>query len=194
VTSEYRTVLAPAVSREQFQEMALRNEWRVYTIVEPAADRPYEQIWSIDDGTSAAHYVEDDRLRVASVITMGERAAELAEMVRHGLTALTPAEVLVWVYALGEEGDPGERVHALGYLAAVAPAEPSDGFVAVLEESLRDHRPEVRQAALYACVYLSWAELVPPVEAVRDNDPDETTRANAAQVLEAIRRYREPPS
>jgi len=158
-------------------------------VVEPAVDRPYEQIWGIDNGTSAVHYVEDDRLGVAVVVTMGERAAELAELVRRGLTALTPAEVLVWVYALGEEGDPGERVRALGYLAAVAPDEPADGFVAVLEEALRDHRPEVRRAALYVCAYLSWAELVPLVEAVRDSDPDETVRTNASQVFDAIRRY-----
>jgi HEAT repeat protein len=182
--NDCRTVLAPAVGREQFQDLALLNEWRLYTIV----NEPYEQIWSIDDGSSAARYVEDDRIGVASVITMGERAAELAKLVRLGLTALTPEEVLVWVHVLGEEGDPGERVRALGYLAAVAPDEPVDAFVAVLEETLRDHRPEVRRAALYVCVYLSWAELVPLVEAVRDNDPDEATRTNAARVCEAITR------
>ncbi|GAB3870240.1 HEAT repeat domain-containing protein [Kibdelosporangium lantanae] len=189
MTGDHRTVLAPAVTREQFQDLALLNEWRIYNIIGPSADQPYEQIWSVDEGSSAVHYVEDDRIGVASVVTMGERAAELAALVRQGLTTLSPSEVLVWVYALGEEGDPGERVRALGYLAAVAPDEPVDAFVAVLEEALGDHRPEVRRAALYACVYLSWAEAVPLVEAARDNDSDEAVRTYATQVLDAIRRY-----
>jgi hypothetical protein len=194
VTTEYRTVLAPGVSREQFQDLALSSEWQLHTVVEPTAERPYEEVWSIDGGTSSAHYVEDDRLGVAIVTTMGDRAAGLAELVRRGLSALTPAEVLVWAYAVGTEGDPGERVRSLGYLAAVAPDEPADAFVAVLEDALRDPRAKVRRAALFTCLYLSWLELVPLVEAVRDGDPDETTRDNATRVLEAIHRYRNPTS
>ncbi|XVU28348.1 hypothetical protein ACQPZJ_15280 [Actinoplanes sp. CA-054009] len=187
MTTEQRTVLSPLVGREQFQDLALFTGWQLHTVVPADENRPYEEIWTSDGGTSSAHYVEDHLLGVASVVTRGHRAAELAEFVAQHLATLTPAEVLVWVYAVVD--DPGQRVQALGYLAAVAPPEPVDAFVAVLEDALHAGQTEVRRAALYACVYLSWPELMPLVETVRDDDPDETTRLNATRVLEAIRRH-----
>jgi hypothetical protein len=193
MTEAYRTVLAPSAGREQFQELARSAGWQLHNVVQPTEAQPYEEIWSVDGGAGSAHYVEDDRIGVASVLTMGERAGELADLVRQGLSTVTPDEVLVWAYVVGESGDPGGRVQALGYLAAVAPGEPSDAFVAVLEDALRDNRVEVRRAALYTCVYLSWLELVPLVESVREGDPDVTTRENAALVLAAINQYRESP-
>ncbi|WP_406636490.1 HEAT repeat domain-containing protein [Amycolatopsis sp. WGS_07] len=192
MTSEQRTVLSPVVGREEFQDLALLSGWQLHTVVQPDESRPYEEIWTADYGTSSAHYVEDYLLGVASVVTMGDRAAELAEFVAQNLSTLTQAEVLVWVYAVVD--DPGQRVQALGYLAAVAPPQAADAFLAVLEDALHASQPEVRQAALYACVYLSWPEVVPLVEAVHNGDPDETTRFNAAQVLEAIRRHQNPAS
>ncbi len=182
MTDGHRTVLSPSVVREQFQDLALAAGWRLHAVVGEDGV-PYEEIWSVDEDTSSVHYVEDDLLGVASVLTMGERAAELAEYVARHLPTLTREEVLVWAYAVE---DAEERREALGYLAAIAPREPLDAFAAVLQSALDDPRPEVRRAALFVCAYLSWPTLVPLVEAVRDNDPDETTRADAARVLVAM--------
>lgn len=191
MTREQRTVLAPDVGREQFEDLALLAGWRLYRVIERTDDTPYEQIWTIDNGTSSIHYVEDDLVGVTTVLTRGDREDELTELVTQRLSTLTPTEVLVWAYAVE---DAAERVKAIGYLAALAPPQPEDAFVAVLETALQDSRAEVRRAALFACAYLSWPEVVPLVEAVRHGDPDEATRSNAAQVLEAILRHRDPTS
>ena len=184
MASDHRTVLAPSVAREQFQDLALSAGWRPHAVADQEG-APYEEVWSVDDDTSSVHYVEDDLLGVASVRTMGDRAAELAEHVARHLPSLTRDEILVWAYVVE---DAGERRRAIGYVAAIAPNEPLDAVAAVLESALDDPHPEVRDAALFACAHLSWPTLLPLVEAVRDNDPEESVRANAARVLEMMNR------
>lgn len=184
MVSDHRTVLAPSVTREQFQDSALAAGWRPHAVVDQEG-APYEEVWSVDDDTSSVHYMEDDLLGVASVVTMGERAAELTEYLARHLPSLTRDEILVWAYAVE---DAGERRQAIGYVAASAPNEPLDAVAAVLESALEDPHPQVRDAALFACAYLSWPTLVPLVEAVRDNDLDESVRANATHVLDVMNR------
>jgi hypothetical protein len=172
--------------------MAALAGWRPYRTVAQIGDARYEEIWTVGNGSDTVLYAEEDLLGVAWVTIKGERVVELAEIVTQQLSTLTPSEVLVWVYAVE---DIGEKVKALYYLAASAPNQPDDAFLAVLENELRHDRTEVRQAAIYACTYMaSWPDVLPLIEAVRDGDPDETTRLYATRALNAIYRNRDSPT
>jgi hypothetical protein len=188
MTNDHRVVLAPDVARVEFEDFAILSDWRLHLVTEAGDDNPYEEIWTVGDGTSAVHYVEDGLLGASYVLTMGEDATSLAAEVGERLRTLTTDEAIAWAYVVE---DPNERVRAIGYLAAAAPSEPTEMFVGALAKLLRDEYAEVRNAALFACARLCWPRLDPLLQEVRNQDPDQSVRENAGRTLDAIRRYRD---
>ncbi|WP_315098333.1 HEAT repeat domain-containing protein [uncultured Cellulomonas sp.] len=175
-----RVVLAPTTSRAAFHRLAGSRGWVLRGLVDPTADEPYEEIWRAPGG--AVHYVEDDRLGVASVVVLGDDAEALAAEVTGGLDTLGTAEAMAWfAVAVTDE----QRRQAVSHVAATA-ERVDPGVVSVLEEALTDPSPRVRRAALYAAAHLSWPEVLPAVAGMVSGDPDPDLRAWAGRAARAI--------
>lgn len=182
-----RIALAPSVTRRTFQDLAFDSRWRLHGVVEERGEVPYEEIWTVGDENTAAHYIEDKILAVPYVLVMGERIDEVAATLAERLETVTPEEA-----AASTREAPGkrERLRSIAYLAAAAPESAHPAVLKAFEELLADPDPEVRDHAILGSVYPLWPEIDGLLERVHEDDPEPHIREAAANALAAIKRHR----
>jgi hypothetical protein len=179
-----RIVLSPNITRRQFEDYAFDAGWRLHQVVDADQERPYEEIWAVDDGQSAVHYIEDELLGLLYVIVMGENARELDTGLRRGLDTVRPEVALGW---LEDATWAGARVQAVAYLAAAA-EQPAPDLIHAFDRLMRDPDADVRRAALFAATYPRWPELLTLIRSVAKHDTDSEVRAVADQVAQVLAR------
>ena len=179
-----RITLTPSVSRGTFEHLAHLSGWMLYSVIEQSVEHPYEQIWTVGGGTSAVHYIEDTRLVVAYVLTMGEQEARIADEVVAALPTVGTRDAADWARGAADDDS---KARAAGYLATTAPAAADAGSLAAFAHLLADPAPAVRRAAAFAASFPSWPELLDLIEPLAAQDPDGDVRATAAAILRARR-------
>jgi roadblock/LC7 domain-containing protein len=179
-----RITLAPSVSRGTFEHLAHLSGWMLYSVIEQSAEHPYEQIWTTGGGSSAIHYIEDTRLVVAYLLTMGEQEAGIADDVVAALPTIGTQDAAGWAMAAAGDDD---KARAAGYLATTAPAAADDASLAAFTRLLADPAPGVRRAAAFAASFPPWPELLDLIEPLAAQDPDRDVRATAAAILRGRR-------
>ncbi|MER5940173.1 HEAT repeat domain-containing protein [Streptomyces sp. NPDC001928] len=132
-------------------------------------------------------YVEDLITQVSVVIVFGvdRNAVEtLADRIAALLTPYSRQELLVMPSG---ETPKAEQARYLVRLALSA----SDSFDPEIFEKIQtaagDRDPEIRNAAAWAIVYLSWPQCESLLRRLAENDPDERVRAGARMLLESLK-------
>jgi hypothetical protein len=171
------------MSRTSFERMAIAEGWALQTMVDPGADRPYEQIWWAVP--CAVHYIEDQFLGQAYVIIDGATEQDVRRKIENELPTLDLTRA---VREYRAASTPEGRVSALGLLAATAPGA-SRGVIDVvhcLEAALRDPDSRVRHGGLLACAYASWPALQPAVAEFVSAETDPQLTAVAVRIAERL--------
>jgi hypothetical protein len=181
-----RVVLSPGVSRDAFHNAALAREWRLARLLDPPdRSHPYEEIWLSPDERTAAHLMEDDVVGVTYVLLDGERPEDCAAQIEEDLETIGTARATEWLN--GAEAD--ERVAAVSHLAVAAdPQEADADALAAYTAALADADPAVRAAAAIGAAYLVWPELLEPLQAMTEGDPDADVRRWAGHGAAALER------
>ncbi|HEY1345687.1 MAG TPA: hypothetical protein VGF54_11910 [Streptosporangiaceae bacterium] len=182
----HRIVLSPRVTRREFEDIAFGSGWRLHEVVEAAEEHPYEEIWSVDNGRSAVHYIEDGLLGLLYVIVLGEHVDELEASLRRALETVRPADALEW---LDDAASAERRVQAAAYLAASA-EHPAPDLIEAFDRLMRDPVADVRRAAIFAATYPAWPELLPLVQNVARDDADAGVRDAAQEIAQILARHR----
>lgn len=175
-----RVPLAPSVSREDFEDLAHRSGWMLHSVADASDAGPYTETWAIDDGRSAAHYIEDPLLSVAYVLAMGEDERTVSGWIAHEVPTMDEGDAARW--ALSAVGD-ADKARSAAYLAATAPPAANRQSLKAFERLLGDPSAEVRRAAAFAASYPAWPELKALIEPLATGDLDERVRAEARETL-----------
>ncbi|MFD5014967.1 HEAT repeat domain-containing protein [Streptomyces chartreusis] len=132
-------------------------------------------------------YVEDLITQVSVVIVFGadgDAVGTLADRISALLTPYSRQEVLA---KPGEETPRPEVARHLVRLALSA----SEAFDADIFEEIQtaagNSDPEIRNAAAWATVYLSWTESESLLRRMAESDPDERVRAGSRMLLESLK-------
>ncbi|MFD8045256.1 HEAT repeat domain-containing protein [Streptomyces chartreusis] len=132
-------------------------------------------------------YVEDLITQVSVVIVFGadgDAVGTLADRISALLTPFSRQEVLA---RPGEETPRPEVARHLVRLALSA----SEAFDADIFEEIQtaagNSDPEIRNAAAWATVYLSWTESESLLRRMAESDPDERVRAGSRMLLESLK-------
>ncbi|WP_143760866.1 hypothetical protein [Actinosynnema mirum] len=177
-----RVLLDPRVEQEDVEEASLELLW-LFLEERPHTDStPHEHVWLDELSEVYAHFVRDDLLGVSFLLLHGDDVPEAERAVRAVLPTVTLEEV---VAALATASDDTELVNALRFLAAALPVETPE-LVGLLTATARSGAVNARGAFVTAAAYLEWPRLLDEVARLRDEDPDQGVRANAAIVLDAI--------
>ena len=123
-------------------------------MVEVGETRPYEEIWSLDNGHSAVHYIEDGLLGLLYVVVLGEHVDEVEASLRRALETVRPKDALEW---LEDAASAERRVQAAAYLAASA-ERPALDLIEAFDRLMRDPVADVRRAAIFAATYPAWPD------------------------------------
>ncbi|MFF0270067.1 HEAT repeat domain-containing protein [Kribbella sp. NPDC004536] len=144
-----------------------------------------ENYWVLDD---VSLFLCRDRtsgelacnLRGSEEATVSERFDELAAR----LDAYSTDELL---FGIEPAQSAAEVVQALFRLGLGAPPEFDERTATQLVGGLSFEHPMIRAAAIRSIAYLRWADvLLPLVERVADEDPDERVRQRAAELVYAV--------
>jgi hypothetical protein len=168
--------------------MARAQGWTLEQAGGPDAYQPYMSTWSVNDASSAVHYVEDDLLSNCYVVITGSRADHAAVIVERNLSTVRPADALA---RLERETTQQGRAQALSDLVIASCPDTVDARVLeALRRVLRDPLSGVRRTAIACCAYLTWHELDAVLEPIASHDPDGDVQQFASDTLAIIRRHR----
>jgi hypothetical protein len=184
-----RIVLSPRVTRREFEDIAFGHGWRLHQVVDADEKHPYEEVWSVAQGASAVHYIEDGLLGLLYVIVMGEEVDELEASLRRALETVRAEDALGW---LEDATWAGSRVQAAAYLAAAA-EQPTPDLIAAFDRLMHDPDADVRRAAIFAATYPEWPQLLAFVKNVARHDADDGVRAAAEEIAQILERHLGPP-
>lgn len=183
----HRLALNRFVSREAFQRAATGRRWFLYTVVPSSDGVPYEEVWSIDGGDSAVHYIEDQYLGVPYLMVMGKDEDAIAADLAHDLGTVDANEA---VRMVREAKDDAELMRGLEYLAASVPERADPAVVGAIAQALEHPDPDVRRLAIFASTYAAWPELDTLLARTAEVDPDPGVRDGARRALDAILQQR----
>ncbi|HEY8427249.1 MAG TPA: YkgJ family cysteine cluster protein [Sandaracinaceae bacterium] len=146
-----RLLLAPGVGRDEVDALALREGWRLATILPKREGRPRQLVFVSAAGTELVACVEDHRIDARYLVIDGHDPSALAERARAALRCLGIEEVR----AIAAR----DRVRGVAWLGVVAPERACEPILGVLRAALEDPDPRVREAARFAAEACGWAEL-----------------------------------
>ena len=175
-----KIAVQPAVSMDDLDLLAWRDNWDMVDLLTRTPERPREVIYAAGDDVHV-HYIEDYVLGVDYIVLEGERAAKVAATIRTKLDTLGLDEI---VAQLAAAKDRAQKVQALHVLAAAAPREYDPAVFETITRALRDSDPEVRFAAALATAYAEWREFRAPLADVAMHDTDVVVRREVGLLLD----------
>lgn len=188
MTDLVRLVPKVPFGREEMKQLAERLGWTLHAVQEGEPDAPegvpFEMIWISVDQKSAIHWIEDHLLLVNYIGITGPSRAHTEVLVRDALDVHSP-DSMTDLFDSARDAD--SLMNSVRMLSIQCQGDYDPQLFALLRWAANDPSPIVRRVTLLAASTISWAEVDPLVQYVRDHDLDETVRAEAAQVLDIIR-------
>jgi hypothetical protein len=182
-----RLVIREEVPEERVAQIAQELDWTEGELAAPTDPGFYERVWQTPDGLSVVHYLQDGNIGAHYLLVQGANPPELEERIREAFPLYTRDEVLELADSASSRR---EKVRAVCRLGATAPAACDRDYLdRHLRFLLEDDDPEVRAASLFATTYPHWIEFREPIERMAAEDPDEDTRLDAQDTLEALERH-----
>jgi len=189
-TRPYRSqslVFRKGKAKNEVEHFAAAMDWplRGEVAADPDRGTPYELQWSAGPAL-VMHYTEDDLSNTGYLVITGQRddatqaTAKVAE--RH-LKFSSFDELL---QEAGRASGTAERCRALIRVAIGAPRVFDRRLFDIIQNSLHDENPDIREAALWATSYPAWPQFRKLLENVAVHDPDHRIRDTAQGIAEAF--------
>jgi hypothetical protein len=177
-----RVLLRPEVTEEQVEDVSLDLGWVVLGSRVATDTTPYEQVWQDENAAVYVHFVWDDLLALAFLLLHGGDVPTVERKVRAALPTYTYDEVLT---ELRSATDGAQLTDSIFRLAVLRPAEDPE-VIELLQRAAGSKDAAVRRCVVHGVSYLEWPALLTLIADLRENDPDQTVREDAALVLDAI--------
>lgn len=149
-------------------------------------DRP-ARLWRLPD-KGEVRFVDETALQCQYVEINADSTDLIESKIKEEFTCYDRQD---WVDALDLTQAEKPVCHGLRRLACTAPGEVDQNVIDVATEAMRDNRENVRIAALKIPVHTRWAEFLPEVTRLAENEPSELVRGfagNAKLILELTHR------
>lgn len=171
-----RLVFDTEVSLDQFSEFSERQGWENVADDDPDLDEDRETSqWEAGNGNTV-RFIDDSVVECQYVDFNGDDTSDLEELVRGSFTARNFTETMDDV----DFEHPAEAVRQeLRRLACAAPTDPDDRAVGIFTAAVQDPRSDVRFGALAIPYLTEWAECLPGVIELAENDQDDGVRSIA---------------
>ncbi len=175
------------IDPDVFALHAQDNGWTEVEIEENHdEDRPM-RLWRIPDG-GEVRFVNETALQCQYVEINADPTDPVEAAINEESTCYGRRD---WVEALDLTQAEEPVCHGLVRLACTSPGEIDRDVINVTIEGLRDERDNVRIAALKTPIYTKWAEFLPEVTRIAENDHSRAVRGfagNAKLILELTQR------
>lgn len=183
MNEKHRRVVKAGFTPKQLNEIALRNQWILFTLFPETEYNPYEIIYLNSTQETAIHYIEDTFLQLPYILVRGKQAEEV----------LREAESLIPVYLehevielLEKSQAIEDKVLSLYYAAITAPDSFYEYYFNQFIDALNASEVELRHAALIGVGYIGWVEFKPIMTQFIDNETVPDLRHNAQLLLEGF--------
>jgi hypothetical protein len=156
--------------------------WNLKKVVkaEPGKLIPNESIYVTQDGTTGIHCIDDPLVDMTYLVVRGPRADEVADAIRKSAAIIDRDAAL---RMMADARTARERMRAVACVALTSPESFDPETFELLRRAFQDPDSDVRKTAAWVAVYPAWPELRPLLETMRETDPNEELRADAARLL-----------
>ena len=135
--------------------------WDLIEEIVRGPQRFFQRHWRTHDGSATVRYVEDHRLGLRFFTIEGEGREPTLTNLR---TAIALEETESAMTTAESATDPTDRAGAILRIARLAPPAAKVRWTEMLRSGLTHENGAVRAAAVLACAYIAWPELIPLLE------------------------------
>ncbi|MBE2316412.1 HEAT repeat domain-containing protein [Solirubrobacter sp. CPCC 204708] len=151
---------------------------------EASAGQGATAAWTVPDEDAKVRFIEDGGTAVEYFEVEGPGRAAAAKQLQAKIEMLEPSEFRAHLDQFDDDVD-AQRL-ALFTVATAAPEKSDAKVVKLLVEYLSHEDSLIRRTAMIAMGITRWKDFIPPLEQVRDEDPDEQIRKRAENAIEAL--------
>jgi hypothetical protein len=130
-------------------------------------------------------YIEDRITQVSVLVVFGSDDSTVDELAGRLSLLLSPVARSEVLQPVGDAGTQREMARALVRLALSASGEFDAEIFARIDEAARHPDPQVRNAAAWSTVYLSWPQARDLLRRMADEDPHDAVRSGARMLLDS---------
>jgi hypothetical protein len=178
-----RIVFKPSVELGPIQTYAWRRNWNI-TGATREDESPTRFSWETIDGEAEIVYLEDPYIGINYALIKGNSVLSVSDDIRSALDCWSFAEA---VSLAAGSADRDAKIRGIYVGALSASRNERDRLVSVFQQLTEDADPDVRHALLVGIGYVGAdARLREIAEELRDNDPDDEVRRDAALLLEGL--------
>ncbi|MGW2955202.1 HEAT repeat domain-containing protein [Streptomyces eurythermus] len=144
-----------------------------------------QMIWQSETGISL-HYVVDATAGIGYITLAGPDEDTVTPFAERAVTALSPWRLEELYRQFDGETSPVERGRLTLRIGLAAPAEPAEGCLRRIEDSLTDEDPRIRLAGLWAVTYTGYEEFLDSVRRMAREDTEPWIRTRAESIVAAF--------
>jgi hypothetical protein len=156
--------------------------WTLRKVIKADPERsiPHESTFVTKDKQTGIHCIDDPLVHMTYLVVRGLNVAGVTESIRQA-TDIIEGDAAASL--MDDATTPAEKARAIACVALTAPEFFDAETFERLRRGFHDPDPDVRKTAAWGTVYPAWQELRPLLEAMRDRDPVDELRADAARLL-----------
>ncbi|MFF4834340.1 hypothetical protein [Streptomyces sp. NPDC001315] len=191
VYPERRLALRQLPGWDPVNTVARTAEWQLVDSNDGRGDEHYKRTvtWGVSPELWVT-YIEDRITDVSVLVVFGsDRAAVDALADRLSLLVATSSREEV-LEPFGDDLTRQDVARGLVRLALCAPEEFDPGIFARIDAASRNGDPQIRNAAAWSTIYLSWPQAGSLLRRMAAEDPDPSVRAGAQGLLDTADRAR----
>jgi hypothetical protein len=178
-----RLVLGRSPQDEGVEELASEQGWqRVEDVTE---DGGRQVLWAVGPGTSLT-YVEDPVSHNAYAVLVSEDKETYEQVLDVIIDELMPWQRRALLSSIEQAEEALARARAVIRAGLGAPDHYDEDFFTRIRDAFGSPEKWVREAAVWATSYSPWPQYRPLLEAVKQSDPEEKLRSDAAAVLSSF--------
>lgn len=178
-----RLVLKSRPTPEQLKAAQQRFDWRVVTVQDEDENLMTVELVTADDAVNL-FLTFDDVIGVDYFELWGNKVQEVAEQINDAFEVQTTAQILASVKRARSNNGYVDAIYAM---CISAPPNLDQDLLQVVQEALSHSDGMVRASTIWGLSYIGWPELIPLVEKINADDPDQEVRDAAAATLASWR-------
>lgn len=183
MNEKYRRVVKHGFTPKQLNEIALQNQWVLFTLFPETEHNPYELIYLNTAQDTAIHYIEDTFLQLSYILIRGDQAKKVLQQVESLIPIYPEYEI---VELLEKSQTVEDQVLSLYYAAVTASDSFYEYYFERFRTALQSTEVELRHAALIGIGYIGWIEFKPLIQQLLNSESVSDLRHNAQLLLEGF--------
>ncbi len=184
---ERRLALREGSGREVVETIAGAGDWA--PVPDPAAEavmeHAYVRTWGVLPWLWLS-YVEDLVTGVSVAVAFGEDSEAVESLGDRVSSIVRPYSRSELFLAEGGSAKKDDRIKGIVRLALAAPREFDRELFEHIETASRDPEPEIRNAAAWGTIYLTWPAARSMLKRIAEEDPHSQVRQGAKDLLLSI--------